>query len=125
MADSITRAHAAAPQGWGVTLLDNMVRLNVGRIEVMTFTPDWVHLVLDSRCFPETLRDRQQVELLFQSSPHEKGVFRSVPVSASCGFPAKLAGELFPLVRSSHHSLIGAAGDTTRNAATRIGYSLR
>ena len=53
LADSIMAAHAAAPNGWGVTLSNALIRLNVGKIEVMSLYPDWIHVILDSLSFPE------------------------------------------------------------------------
>jgi hypothetical protein len=55
LADSVATAHAAAAHRWGVTVLDDMVRLNVGKIEVLTLWLDWIHIVLDSRDFPGAL----------------------------------------------------------------------
>jgi hypothetical protein len=123
LADSITAAHAAAPNGWGVTLFDALIRLNVGKIEVMSLHPDWIYVILDSRSFPEGLRSRSNVELTFEYAPGQKGVFRSVPVSVLCGFPADAIGKLFPLLKQSHVSLIRAAADTALNPAARVGYS--
>jgi hypothetical protein len=123
LADSIVAADAAGPDGWGITLTENMIRLNVGMIEVLTLHPDWIHIVLDSQRFPEAVRSDSEVELAFERSPGRKGVFSSVPVSVSCGFPAESAPKFLPLVRESHESLIRAAADTRRNPATQKGYS--
>ena len=123
LADSITAAHAAAPNGWGVTLFNALIRLNVGKIEVISLHPDWIQVILDSRSFPEELRNRSNVELTFEHAPGHKGVLRSVPVSVACEFPANAIGELFPLLKQSHASLIRAAADTALNPAARVGYS--
>jgi hypothetical protein len=123
LADSVAAAAAAAPASWGVTLKEDLVRLNVGLIEVLSLHPDWIHIILDSRCFPEAVRGYSEVELSFERSPGQKGVFRSVPVSVFCAFPAELASQLFPLVRQSHESLVRAAAETQLNPATRVGYS--
>ena len=122
LADSITAAHAAAPNGWGVTLSYGL-RLNVGKIEVMSFGPNWIQVILDSRSFPEVLRNRSDGVLKLEHAPGHKGVLRSVPVSVACGFPADAIGELFPLLKQSHASLIRAAADTALNPAARVGYS--
>lgn len=123
LADSLTAAHAAAPNGWGVTLSNALIRLNVGKIEVMSLYPDWIHVILDSRSFPEVIRNRSDVELAFEHAPGGKGFYRSVPVSVACEFPATAIGELFPLLKQSHASLIRAAADTPLNPAARVGYS--
>ena len=123
LADSIAAANAAAPNGWGVTLSNALIRLNVGMIEVMSFYQDWIQVILDSRSFPEVLRNRSNVVLKFEHALGGKGVFRSVPVSVACGFPADAIGELFPLLKQSHASLIRAAADTALNPAARVGYS--
>ena len=97
LADSITAAHAAAPNGWGVTLSFGL-RLNVGKIEVMSFGPNWIRVILDSRSFPEVLRNRSDGVLKLEHAPGHKGVLRSVPVSVACEFRADAIGELFPLL---------------------------
>jgi 5-methylcytosine-specific restriction protein A len=117
MADSVTIANNA-PNAWSITLFQEMVRLNVGKIEALTFIRNKVHCVIDSQCIPTALRQREDVELHIETG----GVYPSVPVSAICDFSADLAGELFQLLRSSHHSLIRAASGV-RGTSFRAAYS--
>ena len=119
MADSVELAHAEVPSEWGITLFSEMVRLNVGKIEVLAYVANMVHCIIDSQHVPTALRHRQDVELIIKPD----GVLRSVPVSAVCNFPAELAAELFPLLRSSHDSLIRAASKAPLNPAARRAYS--
>ena len=120
LADSVAAAHAASPARWAITLSDDMIRLNVCRIEVLTFIPDTVHVLLDSRCIPELLSTYQSVWLVV---PQHRGFYRSVSSSAACDFPAALAAELFPVVRASHDSLIQAAGHGPLNPLAREAHS--
>lgn len=118
LAESVATAHATAPQAWSITLFPNTVRLNVGRIEALAYFTDSIHCIIDSQCIPDGLRQRKDVDLIIGAT----GVLPSVPVSAVCNFPADLAGELFPLLRSSHESLIRAAG-SARGTPYRSSYS--
>lgn len=119
MAESVVIAHAAAPDRWGVTLFPHMIRLNVGRIEVLAFFPDMVHCIIDSRNVPAALQQHQDVALVLEP----RGVLPSVPVSCACDFPAELASELFPMIRSTHDSLIRAASRGPLNPGARVAYS--
>ena len=77
MAKSIVIAHAISPRNWGITLFSDMVRLNVGKIEVLAYFADGVHCIIDSRNVPAVLRKRKDVELILESG----GVLPSVPIS--------------------------------------------
>lgn len=105
MAESVQFAHAEAPNGWAVTLFKNVIRLNVGRIEVLAYFPGWVHCIVDSEQVPAAVEQWEDVELGVEPG----GVLRSVPVSAVCNFPAELASEVLPLLRPCHNALIRAA----------------
>jgi 5-methylcytosine-specific restriction protein A len=104
MAESVEIANNI-PHSWTITLFDDAVRLNVGRIEVLTYLADALHYVVDSRNIPDELMLHKGVEV--RTAP--KGVYPSVPISAFCDFPADLAGDVFPILRASHDSLIRAA----------------
>lgn len=56
LCDSIQLAHQLVPSSWGLTLQKDLVRLNVGRIEVMTISQARVHVVFDRNAEPRDLR---------------------------------------------------------------------
>src|SRR4051812_25419158 len=83
LAQAIAEAHALAPGGWGVTLKDGMVRLNVGRVEAMAIYQDCLHLVLMGKTRPEGLESISGIVW----SPKARTRYRSVPGSFSCDIP--------------------------------------
>ena len=115
MADSASVAHATCPNGWSITLSDGMVRLNVGRIEVLTYFPGVVHCIIDRQSFPLGLSQRQGIEV----SPPHRAIYNSVPASMVCEFRAEFAVDLFPILRSSHADLIRVASDVNGTSFRR------
>lgn len=115
LCDSIQLTYQLAPSSWGLTLQKDMVRLNVGHIEVLTVGQARVHVVFDRNDEPQDLRDLPGVQI----DPRTP-LYESVKSSAGCDFPASQASSVFPLIRASHHHLIEQASKTLRhNMAAR------
>ena len=83
MAESVAIAHAEVPHGWGITLFTDMVRLNVGRIEVLAYFADMVHCIIDSQQVPTALQQRQDVELISKQNGITAAVCRCQPSAIS------------------------------------------
>lgn len=114
---SIQLAHQHAPRRWGVTLTKQQVRLNVGRIEVLTFRKDLLHLVLYAKQLPQELKGLDGV--FWNETP----VYQSVPGS----FISEIVPEDFQSLSSAimkyHHELIKEAAVTARHSMTAIAHS--
>lgn len=120
LAESIQLAHEHGSDRWGVTLGENMVRLNVGMIETLGFEDGRVHLVLDAETISDELKEHASASGFRMSAP---GVYRSVPTSVTYDFPVASACVEIALARSSHIALIEKAIRTRRNPAMVTGYS--
>jgi len=118
LCDSIQLAHQLAPGSWGLTLQKDLVRLNVGHIEVMTFEHDRIHVVFDRDTKPRDLGTIPDVHIGSKTP-----VYKSVKSSSSCNFPASKATGILPLIRESHHQLIKQAVETPRNNMTARAHS--
>ncbi len=115
---SIQLAHQLSPGSWGLTLQKDMVRLNVGQIEVMTIGEGRIHVVFDRHAEPGDLRAMPGVQL-----DPKTPVYVSVECSSGCDFLAIKATSVLPVIRESHHLLIGQAGQTPRNNGTARAHS--
>lgn len=113
LCDSIQLAHQLAPSSWGLTLQKDLVRLNVGHIEVMTISQARIHVVFDRNAEPRGLRSTPGVQM------HPKTpIYQSVKSSAGCDFSASQANSLLPMICESHHQLIKQAVGTPRHNMT-------
>ena len=118
LCDSIQLTHQLAPSSWGLTLQKDMVRLNVGHIEVLTVGQARIHVVFDRNVEPQDLRDMPGVQI----DPRTP-VYESVESSAGCDFPASQANSALRLIRESHHQLINQASKTLRHNMTARAHS--
>jgi 5-methylcytosine-specific restriction enzyme A len=116
---SVSFAHEENPDRWGVTLLDYGLRLNVGRIEVLTIVAGEFHLLLDGPSISREARKSGWIQFVERPG----GFYRSGPDSVVGGFaPAALLLAL-PLVRDSHLVLIRSASALPLNPASLRAYS--
>jgi hypothetical protein len=130
LANSLVRAHALAPNGWGLSPVSGLLRLNLGMIEVLTVSPVETRLIVDIR----GLRSRSQLleaGLLEEYEPlPERGVFKSVRGSAVCYAWDADNGSLLDRdirldVNQAHIALLAGAALTRRNPTTSTGHSTR
>jgi 5-methylcytosine-specific restriction protein A len=118
-AESVAFAHDVNPERWGVTLLQDAIRLNVGRIEVLTLVAGEFHLLLHRPSISTTTRTSN---LLTLDEP-EGGFYKSVPESVACNFGPEAITMILPMVRDSHHNLIRDAAILPLNPASKHAHS--
>jgi len=122
-ANSINAAYVCAADRWGVTLKPNLLRLNVGKIEVFTIVADVVHCLVDLDTIPNELREREDIYLFGDEQDWSLGYYKSVPKSVCCNIPAEVLEEALPLVQRTHRILIENAARTGRNPMTKKAHS--
>jgi hypothetical protein len=123
LADSIGTAYATSPDRWGLTLNKDFLRLNVGRIEVLAFIPDFIHCILDLDTLPEDIREDDRVSLKENENDPRLGFYKSVPGSVVCNIFSEEPEEILALIKGSHKILIENAARTGRNPMTKKGHS--
>ncbi len=114
---SIQLANQLAPGRWGVTLTKQQIRLNVGRIEVLTFRKDSLHFVLFAKQFPKVLKGIEGVVW------NENPVYQSVPGSFYCEITPEDIRELLPDFLRYHQELIQRAAETSRHSMMATAHS--
>lgn len=119
LADDVRHAHDLSPQCWGMTLTESMIRLNVGRIEVLAVFQDRLHLVFDG----ETAADSMIGSTGLEASPPSRSLYPSVDGSRSVEIPASRITEMLPAFSVAHRALVTKAATTPRNPATAIAHS--
>jgi hypothetical protein len=119
LGSSIERANALEPAAWGVTLTDQMLRLNVGRIETLTVTQDSVHLVLTRGSLPRGLESMADVVL----HPDTGSLHPSVPGSIACDIPASQFPAARAQVAESHRVLLEHAARTASRTSWAASHS--
>lgn len=108
LAESIRVAHEAADSCWSVTMFSEMLRLNVGQVEVLTLAAN------ETRYLVHAPLDRAE------ASPGEVEIggeppFKAVPVpSGVCYFACADVPQRPPLVRQAHDAYIRAAAARKR-----------
>ena len=122
LANSIEVAHSISPNCWGVTLKDNLVRLNVGKIEVISLL-DVFHCILDLETIPSTLWNDEIVALSKNEHDPEAGFYKSVPNSVACNMFIEDAKVVLPQIDESHRILVENAAQTGRHAMTKKAHS--
>jgi hypothetical protein len=123
LADSINTAYVLAPDRWGLTLKKDLIRLNVGKIEVLAFFPDIAHCLLDLDTIPKELWEDDRVTILEDENDPRSGYYRSVPGSVVCDVFVEDIEGVLPLIQDSHRILIENASQTGRNPMTRNRHS--
>lgn len=107
LANSIHIANRLVPDRWGVTLYYSSLLLNCGMVEVVTFLPDRVHLIIDVESLPELPPDQAEIRITRDGST--KGFYPSVRGSVACDFETEKAFQVFPQIEDSHKRLIQKA----------------
>lgn len=123
LADSINTAYVLAPDRWGLTLKKNLIRLNVGKIEVIAFFPGILHCLLDLDTIPKELYEDERANLFENESDPRLGFYRSVPGSVVCNVYVEDFEGVLPLIQDSHRVLIEKASKTGRNPMTKKAHS--
>jgi hypothetical protein len=72
LAASVDKADELAPDRWGLSRRDRLLRLNLGMIEVMTVEPDEVRLLVAAECMPDHVPDADATKC-----QHRSGAFGS------------------------------------------------
>jgi hypothetical protein len=116
--ESIQLAHQLSPASWGLTLQKDIVRLNVGHIEVITIGQTRIHVVFDCNAEPRDLRTLPSVQI-----EPKTPLYKSVKSSSGCGFSASQVSSVLPLIRESHRQLVKQAVDTPRHNMTARAHS--
>jgi hypothetical protein len=122
-ANSIGIAHALHPERWGVTLKTDLVRLNVGNIEVISLVPEILHCMLDLDTISEELGKNELLDFDVSEHDPEAGFYKSVPKSVACYMLIKDAKRAIPLIEDSHRILVENAAQTRRHAMTKRAHS--
>ncbi|MEP7137702.1 MAG: hypothetical protein ABI904_22480 [Chloroflexota bacterium] len=126
LANSIEIAHALAPDRWGVTLKEDLLRLNVGRIEVLAFYSGILRCILDLHTIPEKLeklRIDETVYIFPDKNDPEAGFYKSVPGSVACNMYVTDTKKVLPLIQDSHRILVENASKTSRHTMTKGAHS--
>ena len=115
LVESLELANLNAPHRWGLVLAAGALELRVGKIAVLSLTPDGLRCVVDRAQIPASIRRDRRITLRESSAESAHGVFASVRGSASVELPAPLVATAFPLLRDAHRFLIVKAGVNCRN----------
>ncbi len=116
---AIQRAHQIAPNGWGITLTSRFIRLNVGRIEVLTMWANSIHIVLLGSHFPSELEKIPGVDL----GRRGRTAYRTVEGSRSALIPADAVSNLLTVLVNAHAPLVDAAAQTPRHSMIIVAHS--
>jgi hypothetical protein len=117
LAASIRVAHEASDACWEVTLFPDMLRLNVGQVEVLKLTADEAMFLFRA---PLDAESAAPCELQVSSDP----VFAAVPVpSGVCFIAADDLPSLPSAVREAHNAYINAAASFKRVSPFKKSFS--
>ena len=118
LADSVTVANKEEPGSWSVTLFEDMVRLNVGPVEVCTLVREGIKLVT---CVPQStpLADG----LTFDRG--DEPAYRSVPIDSAHLYLDGRIGDSIPHdYINAHHAYIKEAAQLRRRSSFRRAFSV-
>src|SRR4051812_12271444 len=116
LADAMVAAHAVHPASWAVTLFDDGLRLNVGRIETVVFRQGGVMLVLDSARFS----DDELNEIRLHRMRGAIDLYTSVRGTVAIWGGYQIDGETTVRRREALLTLVGRAASRVR---TRTSYA--
>jgi hypothetical protein len=131
VAASINSAHALAPGLWGLTRLDEIVRLNFGNMEALVWSPEalflMVHLsVLQRECHVVLGSGATGVPDVDALIRHDYGPFKTVPDSRYIEIPSSDNAEqwasLFEIVKPAHMKHLQLASRSPINGKTRASH---
>ncbi|MAS93124.1 MAG: hypothetical protein CMO55_08000 [Verrucomicrobiales bacterium] len=108
-ADAVEFAHARNPAGWGITLHEDRIRLNVGRWAVGTLERKGYWICLHREAISEALRK------ILDESPHwrwaKESDYAALPTDDGYCTAATGDVELWAALREPHFALIEAAAE--------------
>jgi hypothetical protein len=105
-ADSIRLAHATGADRWGISLLSDRLRLNVGQVVVCAIEKNGIWLALDRDAIPE-----QELSRLREARAWQSPVYRGLRSSASIVVEAEQLASIVPQVWQAHQRLIELAAE--------------
>lgn len=105
LADSLSMAHRVSSSCWSVTLFSDKIRLNVGPVEVLVLSSDYVFLLI-SDLGNKYLDERKYRDFVTESEIH----YSSIPIDQRrCYIPPEMIEEFYPLIHENHSALIQLA----------------
>jgi hypothetical protein len=123
LAASIERAHKIRESCWGITLFSELVRFNVGMIEVYVLSYNRLHLTIDLEIPTPDLARLDEVKVYGDAYNVYTGLYKSVQGSIRCEFPLNKLSAVLPSIQESYALLIEKAAKTRRNPGTEKGHS--
>jgi hypothetical protein len=118
VATSISSAHSLAPGLWGLTRLDDKIRLNFGNMEALVWAPGGLFLMSDLATLDKE-GTRGQVERFIW---HDYGPFKTAPGSRYIKLPfgeTDALASLFEIAKSAHTAHLQIASRSAINGQTR------
>jgi len=104
LVDSISTAERVYPGAWSITLRSTAIRLNVGRIRVLSLRRDNIGLTLDDTALTAASRSA-----IGEVTDIKQFGSTSVPEAVWVGFPAEVLPTLEPQVSNAHRKIIEIA----------------
>ncbi len=119
LADSISMAHRVSSSCWSVTLFSDKIRLNVGPVEVLVLSSDYVFfLIADSD--NKYLDKSKYRDYVTESEIH----YSSIPIDQRrCYVPPETIEEFYPLIHENHSMLIQIAASKRPNTTWKYSFS--
>ena len=116
--ESMMTANRVAPARWTLTCNKQVVRLNVGMIEVLVVTASEINIVVDYATMSAGAAPALSVdyEYIFPDHPGD-GAYKSVPGSAAIFVAPADAITVMPQLRPAHTALMRNAARTQLNPA--------
>jgi type I restriction enzyme R subunit len=112
LADSLVAANAHGSGKWETTLIGTgqLIRLNVGKLEVMAIFRNGLHIVLDET----KLSMAQLYEIGKMAVFSHHSAYKQVPDAIACDFRAEKIDQVLPLIWTAHLSLLEQAAATVK-----------
>lgn len=124
LASSVKEANRLAADRWGITLFTNCVRLNLGRIEVLSIRQEGIiEVTADTKSLPDFPPELDVEVHKPNDNDSFEGVFKTVPDSAACFFVDEQAKEVLPRLYESHSKILWKAAQTSRHTMTKNAHS--
>ncbi len=120
---AVTVANEYGNDKWGITLKSNYIRLNVGKIEVLTIYPSLLHLILDFKSITDESFSIKELNIFPGKNEFTEPIYKSVKNSIACNIEYKSVREYFPKIKESFRNLIINAAKTTIHNMTSNAHS--
>jgi hypothetical protein len=110
--ESLLLANEHGPGKWETTLnpTGDFIRLNVGRLEVMSIFRNLLHVILDA----DKLTKEQFYAIGQYAVLSHIGVYKTVKTSIACDFRPEVLPQVKPLIEEAHRSLLDLASATAK-----------